>query len=242
MTAADIRIVLVRPREDKNIGSVCRAMKTMGFGNLCIVGHQNIDHEAAATTAVHAVDVLDKALHCDSLEQAVEDSVLVAGFTRRRGRWRKYFAITPEQLVERLVSIETGPCSLVFGNEASGLDAKDLSRCHLAVRIPSSPRFPSLNLSHSVQIVTYQIFRRFQEKRETETFHPIESAALEDLISLMITALSDIGFFTQGDPREMSVFLRDIFARATLEEGEAGRLAHIFDKISALVTHGGIDP
>ena len=42
MTARNIRIVLVRPKENKNIGSVCRAMKTMGFGALYIVGHETI--------------------------------------------------------------------------------------------------------------------------------------------------------------------------------------------------------
>jgi tRNA/rRNA methyltransferase len=241
MTAADVRIVLVRPKEDKNIGSVCRAMKTMGFSNLFIVGRENIDRNEAAITAVHAVDVLDQAVRCDSLDEAIGESVLVAGTTRRRGKWRKYFALTPEQLAERITSIGKGTCSIVFGNEASGLKAEELSRCHLAVRIPSSPRFPSLNLSHAVQIITYQIFRRLEGGGETETFRPVSSDALDSLVSLMIATLTNIGFFTQGDPREMSVFLRDIFARATLEKREADRLEGIFRKISGLIAGSGID-
>jgi len=186
--------------------------------------------------------VLDRAVRCSGLEEAIRDAVLVVGITRRRGKWRKYFALSPEQLAERIASIEEGPCAVVFGNEASGLNDHDLSRCHLSAQIRSSPAFPSLNLSHAVQIITYQIFRRLAEERGTKTFRPLPHSELGALISLMIASLTNIGFFTQGDPDELAVFLRDIFARAELEKREAERLAGIFRRISGLVAHRGIDP
>ena len=96
MIARSVRVVLVNPQEDRNIGSVCRAMKTMGFGELRIVGHRSVDRREAGITAVQATDVLDRAVHCDTLEEAIGDSVLTAGVSRRRGRWRKYFALSPE--------------------------------------------------------------------------------------------------------------------------------------------------
>jgi len=240
--AANIRIILVKPQESKNIGSVCRAMKTMGLDSLYIVGQENYDRSEAAITAVHAVDVFDRAIRCRRLEEAIRDAVLVAGITRRRGKWRKYFALSPEQLAERIASIGEGPCAVVFGNEASGLSDRDLSRCHLSTQIPSSPEFPSLNLSHAVQIITYQIFLRLTKGRGAKTFRPLPQDELDSLISLMIASLTNIGFFTQGDPNELAVFLRDIFARAALENREAERLAGIFRRISGLVTHRGIDP
>jgi tRNA/rRNA methyltransferase len=180
-------------------------------------------------------------MYCETLEEAVRDSVLVAGISRRRGKWRKYFALSPEQLAERVALIGEGSCALVFGNESSGLNARELAMCHLAVRIPSSPEFPSLNLSHAVQIITYKLFCLLIGEQKSAGFFPISAGALDDLVSLVIESLADIGFFTQGDPGEMSIFLRDIFARAALEQREAARLARIFEKISALVVHGGIE-
>jgi len=209
---------------------------------LYIVGQNRFDRNEAAITAVHAVDVLDRAVRCSGLEEAIRDAVLVAGITRRLGKWRKYFTLSPEQLAERIASIEEGPCAIVFGNEASGLNDRDLSHCHLAAQIPSSPEFPSLNLSHAVQIITFQIFRRLAEKGGAKTFRPLPYGELDSLISLMITSLANIGFFTQGDPDELAVFLRDILARAALEKREAERLAGIFRRISGLVAHRGIDP
>jgi TrmH family RNA methyltransferase len=241
MTAQNVRIVLVQPKEDKNIGSVCRAMKTMGFGTLYVVGHETIDRSEAAITAVHATDVLDRAKHYETMDKAVQDCVLIAGISRRRGRWRKYFALTPEQLAERVASIKDGTCALVFGNEAAGLNARELAKCHVAVRIPSSPEFPSLNLSHAVQIITYQLYRHLSEPGEAGRFVPIPGRTLDSLISLMIASLANIGFFTQGDSREMSVFLRDILARAALDQRESDRLAGIFGKISGLIARSGIE-
>ena len=186
------------------------------------------------------MDVLDRAVRCETLAEAVRDTTLAAGVSRRRGKWRKYFALSPEQLAERIASIRLGCCALVFGNEASGLNAGDLAQCHLAVRIPSSPEFPSLNLSHAVQIITYQVFCRLHEKHKPAAFVPISAGALDELVSLMITCLTNIGFFTQGDPAEMAIFLRDIFARASVEQREADRLAGIFEKISGLIARSPI--
>ena len=40
----------------------------------------------------------------------------------------------------------------MFGPEASGLSNYDLSFSNYIVQIPSSPKFKSLNLSHSVSL------------------------------------------------------------------------------------------
>jgi tRNA C32,U32 (ribose-2'-O)-methylase TrmJ len=39
----------------------------------------------------------------------------------------------------------------------------------------------------------------------------------------------------------MSIFLRDIFARAALEQREADRLVGVFEKISGLIARSGIE-
>jgi tRNA/rRNA methyltransferase len=240
--ACRMRVVLVGPKDSRNVGSVCRAMKTMGFQNLYLVGGKNIDREEAGITAVHAGDVLDRAVRCSKLEEALEDVVLAAGVSRRQGKRRKYFSLSPEQLAERIASLQSGTCALVFGNESSGLSDGELILCHLAVRIPSSPGFPSLNLSHAVQLICYQIFRRLSPREINRTFRPISDDRLRSLCSEIVKSLGNIGFFTQGDAEELAVFWRDILARAALDRREAQRLARIFAKISGMVTGRGICP
>ena len=80
----DVRIVLVRPRDPRNVGAACRAMKCMGLRSLAIVLEGLIDPSQARILAHYAADVLEEATVHTDLREAIGDAVLVAGTTRRR--------------------------------------------------------------------------------------------------------------------------------------------------------------
>ncbi len=237
----DVRIVLVRPRDPRNVGAACRAMKSMGITSLSIVPDALIDPTQARTLAHHAKDVLERATICPRLSDAVKDAVLVAGTTRRRGKNRKYFSIFPEQLAERVASVRAGTVAVLFGNEETGLTDEELSLCHLAVNIPASSAFPSLNLSHAVQVICYEIFRA-RSRGHLTPFAPISVEDLDSLVSVITRSLKRIGFFHLVGPEQMGVFFKDVLGRAGLSVNEARRLGVIFRKIAGLLTKEGIDP
>jgi TrmH family RNA methyltransferase len=237
----DVRFVLVRPRDPRNVGAACRAMKTMGFTSLAVVLGPLIDLEQAGVLAHHARDVLEGALFCTDLEQAIGDAALIAGTTRRRGRRRKYFALFPEQLAARVAACGPATVAVLFGNEETGLTDAELARCNLAVTIPASPGFPSLNLSHAVQVIAYELARALDRPHPTP-FAPIAGRQVDDLASLMVRSLAAIGFRNPRGLQNLTVFFRDIVARAGLSPGEAHRLGVVFRKIAGLKTGRGIDP
>jgi len=248
---SNIRIILENPKSGKNVGSVCRAMKNMGFSRLYIAGSTVVDHERASVTAIHAVDLLENAVYCGSVEEALKGTVYSAAISRRRGKKRKYFSILPEQLAEKVLELssendestnncEIADCNevaIVFGNEVSGLNDHDLSLCNTAVRIPSSDDFPSLNLSHAVQIITYSLYNAARKEGKHYGFRPIDREELDNLTSNITGNLKDIGFFKQVDDTDMKMFFRDVLARASLSAGEAKRFENIFDKIQGLCSH-----
>jgi len=230
----NVRIVLVRPRIGRNVGAVCRAMKTMGITDLSVISHDSpLDLAEARKVAVHASDVLEAASFYDEISDAIEDCAVVAGVTRRRGRRRKYFSLMPDELADRIARNAGARTALLFGNEESGLTDEELEQCDLAVHVPSSPLFPSLNLSHAVQIVAYEIHRRAQ-RSTLNPYTPINRQKLDSLVEIMVRSLANIGFFKQVGSEEMSVFLRGILGRAQLSEREAKRIEKIFRKISGL--------
>ena len=49
--------------------------------------------------------------------------------------------------------------AFLFGSEASGLSNNEISYANYTLQIPTHPDFKSLNLSHSLIIVCYEIFR-----------------------------------------------------------------------------------
>jgi tRNA/rRNA methyltransferase len=236
---ADVRIVLVRPRDPRNVGAACRAMKCMGFTSLAIVPEALLDPRQARTLAHYAADVLEGARVCRDLAEALEGTVLAAGTTRRRGRSRKHFTVFPEQLAERIQSVARGTVAVVFGNEETGLTDDELALCQLAVTIPTDPGFPSLNLSHAVQVVCYEIFRARTRVRLTP-FRPVTGETLDELVSVITRTLSAVGFFRQVTPRQTGIFFKDILARAALSGNEARHLGVIFRKIAGLTTGKGL--
>ena len=98
----------------------------------------------------------------------------------------------------------------------------------------TSDKFPSLNLSHAVQIITYELFRAAQRKSKHYGYRPINREELDGLTAGITANLKEIGFFKQVDDIDMRTFFRDILARSALSAGEAGRLGGIFDKIKGL--------
>lgn len=240
---SNIRIILENPKSGKNVGSVCRAMKNMGFSRLYIAGDTEVDFQRASVTAIHAIDILENATFCKSVEQSLEGTVYSAAISRRRGKKRKYFSILPEQLSEKVLSLcgdagaDAGDIAIVFGNEVSGLNDHDLSLCNTAVRIPSSDEFPSLNLSHAVQIITYTLYNTERQESGHSGYRPINREELDELTCDITGNLGEIGFFKQVDDTDMRMFFRDVLARASLSAGEAKRMKNIFSKIQGLSTH-----
>ncbi|MBN1409991.1 MAG: RNA methyltransferase, partial [Spirochaetales bacterium] len=161
-----------------------------------------------------------------------------AGITRRQGKMRKYIYFTPEELAGKILDSEKARVSLVFGNEEAGLTHEELALCHMAVTIPSSPLFPSLNLSHAVQVIAYEIYKASLGRKDA-TGKVISAEKLESVTGSIIDSLAHTGFFKKVTPESMKNFFRDILGRAMLDEREAKRLSEVFKKIRGIVTKTG---
>lgn len=235
-------IVLCKPNEGKNIGAVCRAMFTMGLSRLRIVGERSdYEDEEIRTLAVHAFHLWEKAEFFDSLEHAVEDCVFAAGTTRRGGHKRSFSVCGPRELSSRIFSLPSAcRAAVVFGNERTGLTEAELNICSCAVTIPADAKSGSLNLSHAVQIIAYELYCAFQSsvrgglKGSGLLCEAVSISRLEKTVDEIIGSLRKIGFFSVGNPENMKRFWLSILSRAALSEEEARYVEKIFYKASRL--------
>ncbi|QQO09675.1 RNA methyltransferase [Breznakiella homolactica] len=233
MGPGDIAVVLVRPSESGNIGAVCRAMANMGLGDLRIVAPECVPDEAVIRArAVHAENVWDKARHFSSLEDALADRSLVIGTTRRMGQRRKSVTITPRETAEYL-SGKDGTAALVFGNERTGLTRDELALCTLASHIPACDDFPSLNLSHAVQVYAYELYTALGPP-PGKRWAPMDRKAADEVTASVSASLETLGFYKQQGREEQERFFRDLFSRAGLTIREGRYVKAIFTKIAWL--------
>ncbi len=229
-----VQVILVEPQDAANIGSVCRAMKTMGLKHLGIVGNRMYDTNRVFTLALHAKEVYENSRRYATLEEALTESVIVFGASRRRGKFRKYFSISPEMMAEKIALVKEGTVSIVFGRESDGLTDKELALCNMAVRIPTSQEFPSLNLAQAVQILTYTLFN---STHPLGSYTPVRGKQLDQLTGVITESLEQIGFFKREEKEEVRRFYKDILSRSLMSQSETKRLEKMFKKIAALKIH-----
>ena len=233
-----IEIILVDTQDGANIGSVCRAMKTMGLTHLSLVTDRVYDENRVSTLALHAKDIYLDRKEYKSLSEAIKDSAFTVGATRRRGKLRKMSAYSPEQLADKLKSLPDGDISIVFGRESDGLRDDEVAACSSIVTIDTSERFPSLNLSQAVQIICYVLFQKagkYQTGMTSVSHERIRTAGKE-----MADHLENIGYFKLADERKWTEqLLVDIAERAALSEKEMQRFEKIFRKTELIAKHKG---
>jgi tRNA/rRNA methyltransferase len=218
----DVRIVLVRPQGQMNIGSVARAMKNMGFRELALVDSPAPPlHVDALLMAVRAHDILEDALVFPHLADAVADCTWVIGTTRRGGKEREGI-IDPRQLGTEVTEIaQQNKVAVVFGPEDRGLTNRDLDLCQRLVTIPAHKEYGSLNLAQAVMVICYEIFMAAHQKGGVSS--PLRLATSEELEGMykhMEEALLRIGFLNQNSPKRMMAVLRRIFSRSQLDPRE----------------------
>lgn len=235
-----IQIVLVDTQDGANIGSVCRAMKTMGITHLVIVSEREYEENRVRTLALHASDVWENRVHFPTLREALKESSYTVAATRRRGKFRKHTFLSPLQLAEKIAHTE-GTISIVFGRESDGLTDEEVAACAQVVSIPTSDEFPSLNLAQAVQIITYTLFEA--NLPHPTGLIPITQERARKASDAAVDALHEIGYF-KLDQEELWTrrFLRDVFTRASLSESEAQRLEKIFTKMVRIKIHKKENP
>lgn len=233
MDLSQIYIILCRPEESRNIGAVCRAMANSGLSQLRIVGRsEDYDEERVRVLAIHAAYIWEDAQFYESITQASQDCSFVAGTTRRPGKRRKDKLLLPEELAALATKIPCG--AIVFGNERTGLTDSELEECTMGVTIPSHKDFGSLNLSHAVQIIGYEIYRAANHYSPGSI--PVDMSRLDKVVQVIADDLQKIGFFSITGREDMERFWRGIFSRASLSEGECKYLEKIFNKAAGLAT------
>ncbi len=226
---ANIRVVLARTSHPGNIGAAARAMKTMGLTQLVLVQPAVFPNSQADAMASGAVDLLERARVCATLEEALADTTLALGVSARRRDIVAEILMPGEAAGRALVEAQGAPVALVFGNETSGLSNEELGLCQGLVTIPANPDYSSLNLAAAVQVLCYELRRAWLEQAGWPQ-PELEAASgdeLEKFYGHLETALAELDFLNPGSPGKLMLKLRRLFSRTRLAREEVNILRGI---------------
>jgi tRNA/rRNA methyltransferase/tRNA (cytidine32/uridine32-2'-O)-methyltransferase len=232
---SNVRVVLHEPQDPVNIAATIRAMKNMGCADLYLVRSVPYDPWRLEGIAHDTADIIERIRNCDSIDEALNGVVRVAGFTARR-RAAKRDVTTPRTAsMELLEFAAEGPVAVLFGREDKGLPNEILDRAHLVVTIPTTEH-ASLNLAQAVLIALYELHLTAADATRTlapprKGAPPATAAEYEQLFADSERALYAIDFFKTRFHEHIMRSVRTLFYRAALDSRELALLRAIFIEI-----------
>jgi tRNA/rRNA methyltransferase len=206
-------------------------MKNFGFKDLVLVNPCRIEDFGSAM-ASHARDVLQMSRTVSSLQEALEGTNLVVGTTGKRLEEAKHHlrqhlrvpCLAPWELAEKLRG-KDGTVALLLGREDCGLDSEELAICDMIVSIPTSEKYPVLNISHAAAILFYEL-----SMIENGSYQMAKRESLLLLQDRCKSLLQEVGY-PEHKIEFTVLMLRRVLGRAELTEREARTLLGIIKNI-----------
>lgn len=229
-----LRIVLVEPEGSVNVGLTCRVLKNFDVESLYLV-NPKIDFKVSREYAAKGVEILDKARIVDSVEEAVKGCNLIVATSSRASSESdplRYY-ITPWELASRIKGY-SGVIAILFGRESTGLKRSEIEKAHLLVTIPANPEYPVLNLSHSIAILLYEIYKVLGKPHIPKKVMA-SSSSVENLRRYVRGVLDEISMI-EGRKVKIEKTIERVIFRTPLTEREARTLTTFFRKIKVLLS------
>ena len=226
--------ILVKPQLGENIGACARSMKNFGFSKLYIVNPKiNFPNHKAKATSVGAYDVINKAKVFNNIENAIKSFNLVISLSaRKRDINKKHISLQEFQNIIKKKKYNIG---LMFGPEASGLSNRDLSFSNYILQIPTSSKFKSLNLSHSLTIICYEIFKILNKKKIEKKSLNLKISSKSNIASMvayLTNLLEKKDFFTPKEKKKsMLLNINNLIYRLEPNDKELRILASIISSL-----------
>ena len=230
-----VGFLLVKPQLPENIGFCARALKNFGFMSLDLVNPKEVwPNKKSEATSVGAKDILKKAKVYSNIKDAINKyDIVYASSARRRDINKRHLSFN--QFIESIKKNKKRKIGIMFGPEASGLSNDDIAYSNYIFKIPVNKKFESINLSHSIILVCYEIFRNFRPsyfKKEKKLIDIISKKKLSTFTNFVESRLEKKGFFSPSEKKKtMLLNLRNIFGRMELSNKELRILSSVFSKL-----------
>ena len=227
-------IVLVNTQLPENLGATARCMLNFNFERLRLINPKfSLDNEKIIPVCAGADKVVKKIKVFEKFSDSIKDFNYVIA-TSNRVRSQKKKEISFKKLKE--IISKNYKVAIVFGPEKSGLDNEDLSLCDYTIKINSNQKFSSLNLSHAVAIVCYNLFTLLLKKSDSNKEKYIENVAKKnELLSFykILEETLDTSNFFNVKERKKIIFqkIKNIFCKYKMSSEEVRTLISIFKKI-----------
>ncbi len=233
---SNLKIILVEPNGPLNVGSVARLCSNFEVEELRIVSPRcDIFSLESKKMALKGQKFLDHCKIFDNLEKAIIDCDLVIASCGRIDLSKDSFFESSEDILDWTKSFKKlNNLAIIFGREDRGLTNSELLLANKTFNIPTSQKNPSLNLSHAVSIVLYELNKSSKRKfnKESEVFNLASSKQIHDSFVEIEELLLGVGYLLKHTSRAKISKFKSYILRANTSMQEMNVLRGIVHQIS----------
>ena len=233
---SNLKVILVEPNGPLNVGSVARLCSNFEVEELRIVSPKcDIFSLEAKKMALKGQKYLDQCKNFDNLENAIFDCDLVIASCGRIDVSKNAFFESSEDIFSWVFSLgKIKNLAIVFGREDRGLTNDELLLANKTLNIPTSNNNPSLNLSHAVSIVLYELNKSSKKNfnRELNVFNLASSKQINDSFVEIEEMLLRVGYLLKHTSRAKIRKFKKYILRANTSIQEVNILRGIVHQIN----------
>lgn len=248
---------MVNPSHPGNVGSAARAIKTMGFSELVLVGPKFADvtqQPEAVALASGALDVLENARIHDTLEEALAPVTLAFALTARvrdLGPPPCDIRQAAELACAHLAATAEGGAAIVLGTERAGLTNAQIGLCHRICHIPANPEYSSLNVAQALQLAAWELRYALlvdqgaallpvsTAQAPSRGAEPASGEAVQAFLAHWEEALVGVRFLDPAHPKKLLPRMRHLFSRAALTRDEVDMMRGVCTAMLATARRDG---
>lgn len=220
-----VDIVLLNTESSGNIGAVCRVMANFGCTKLILVNPQctlDAEFKKYARHSKEKVRITTRK-RMPKYDVCVGTTAAVSSdYNIRRT------PVFPEQIAKKLGKRKA---AIVFGRESSGMTNEELDACNIVVTINTDIAYPSLNLSHAVAIILYELHKHTASKKIADNIEPAAPAELQQIDIYITKLIKQSKFQSTHKASIQKKMWQNIMQRALLTKREAHGIMGLLRKL-----------
>ncbi|MEA3378905.1 MAG: TrmJ/YjtD family RNA methyltransferase [Nanoarchaeota archaeon] len=227
----NIHIIAQEFTSSGNCGALARVLKNFDCKNLIFLNPKcDYQSKEAMDRATHAKDILKKAKVMKDFDKVLDSFDYVIGTTAMVGTDYNIprSSINPEKLGKLIKKKKVG---IIIGREGEGLSNKEIKKCDFTVSVPTSIKYPTMNVSHAAAIILYEIFKANENKSITDNIPSMTGKEKKALLSLIDDAIGRMGFPDEFRERTQRIVWKRVIGKSLLTKREAFALCGFFKRI-----------
>lgn len=228
----NIYIVAQEFQWPSNCGALARVIANFGFNRLVFL-NPKCNHKGgeAIKYSKHAKELLKKAAIIKSFSQLLKSFDYVIATTSMLGTDYNIprSPVNPEQLAKLLERKGNKKVAIIIGREGEGMSNEEIRKCDFVVTIPTSKKYPTMNVSHAAAVILYELSKHTKE-RKIGRFNIAGAEEKKALLKLLDRVLKKTAFLTEQKRDTQRLIWKRLLGKSFLTKREANALFGFFKK------------